>query len=195
MGDRSTGGRGASRWEDHRQKHHLSARTEVVISHVSSLLPSPERLVCKGTAQRRRTMTEVIPHADRDTQRRRTFRVLLVEHHLLIREGLRRLLESESGLEVVAEVDSGEEGCLAVQRWQPDIAIVDLALPDGGGVEVVEAIKAHCHATALVAFSGYDDEQYRRALLMAGAAAVVLKDGHGQTLLEVLRALQGTQSG
>ena len=140
-------------------------------------------------------MTEVIPHADRDTQRRHTLRVLLVEYHPLVRAGLRRLLESEGGLEVVAEVDSGGEGCFAVQRWQPDIAIVGLALPDGGGVEAVEAIKAHCHATTLVAFSGYDDEQYRRALLTAGAAAVVLKDGHGQTLLKVLRALQGTQSG
>jgi DNA-binding NarL/FixJ family response regulator len=134
-------------------------------------------------------MTEVFRQTDQGAQTPRPLRVLLVEHHPLVREGLRRLLETESGLEVVAEVDNGEEAYLAAQHWQPDIAIVGLALPRMGGVEAIQEIKAHCSITAVVALTAYDDEQYRRALMAAGAVAVILKDGHGQALLHMLRAL------
>jgi DNA-binding NarL/FixJ family response regulator len=134
-------------------------------------------------------MTEEFRQTDQGAQKHRTLRILLVEHHPIVREGLRRLLEMESGLEVVAEVDNGEEACVAAQHWQPDIAIVDLALPSMGGVEAIQQIKAHCSTTAVVALTAYDDELYRQALMAAGAAAVILKDGHGQTLLHALRAL------
>jgi DNA-binding NarL/FixJ family response regulator len=91
--------------------------------------------------RRKRSMTEEFSQTEQGVQIPRPLRVLLVEHHPLVREGLRRLLEMESGLKVIAEVDTGEEGCLAAQHWQPDLAIVGLALPRLGGVEAIQQIK------------------------------------------------------
>src|SRR5438067_2440467 len=116
-------------------------------------------------------------------------RVLLADDHALVREGTRRLLETEDDVEVVAEAASGEEAIEAVQRLRPNIAIMDIAMPGIGGIEATRIIKVHCPETAVLVLSAYDDEPYLLALLEAGAAGFLLKNVHGQELINAIRAV------
>lgn len=121
-------------------------------------------------------------------------RVLLADDHALVREGTRRLLETEGDVEVVAEAASGEEAVFEAQRLHPDIAIMDIAMPGMGGIEATRNIKIHCPETAVLALSAYDDEPYLLALLEAGAAGFLLKNVHGQELINVIRLISRGES-
>jgi DNA-binding NarL/FixJ family response regulator len=124
----------------------------------------------------------------------RLIRVLLVDDHALVREGTRRLLEAEDDVEVVAEAASGEEAIAAAQKLHPDIAIMDIAMPGIGGIEATRAIKARCPETAVLVLSAYDDEPYLIALLEVGAAGFLLKNVHGQELINAIRAVSRGES-
>lgn len=132
-------------------------------------------------------MTEGVHHTQQRSHPARTLSVLLVAPHVLVREGLRRLVETERRVKVIAQAERCEEGCRLAQQWHPEVIILDLALPELGGVEAIAALKAHAPATAVVALTPSDEPLYRRALLAAGAAAVVRFDGRGHGLLSVLR--------
>lgn len=121
-------------------------------------------------------------------------RVLLADDHALVREGTRRLLEAENDVEVVAEAASGEEAVEAAQRLRPHIAIIDIAMPGIGGIEATRIIKAHCPETAILVLSAYDDEPYLMALLDAGAAGFLLKNVHGQELINAIHAIARGES-
>src|SRR5438067_7591578 len=121
-------------------------------------------------------------------------RVLLADDHALVREGTRRLLEAENDVEVVAEAASGEEAIDAAQRLHPNIAIMDIAMPGMGGIEATRAIKVCCPETAVLVLSAYDDEPYLMALLEAGAAGFLLKNVHGQELINSIRAVSRGES-
>jgi CheY-like chemotaxis protein len=88
--------------------------------------------------------------ANGDQEPVQVIRVLLADDHALVREGTRRLLETESDVEVVAEAASGEEAVAAAQRLHPDIAIMDIAMPGMGGIEATRAIKGCCPETAVL---------------------------------------------
>src|SRR5438105_173515 len=124
----------------------------------------------------------------------RQIRVILADDHALVREGTRRLLEAESDVEVVAEAASGEEAVEAAQRLRPDIAIIDIAMPGIGGIEATRVIKRYCPETAILMLSAYDDEPYLIALLEAGAAGLLLKNIHGQELINAIRAISRGES-
>jgi DNA-binding NarL/FixJ family response regulator len=136
-----------------------------------------------------------IQHQDsNDQEQSHIIRVLLADDHALVREGTRRLLETENDVEVVAEAASGEEAIVAAKRLHPDIAIMDIAMPGMGGIEATRAIKASCPETAVLVLSAYDDEPYLMALLEAGAAGFLLKNVHGQELINALRAVSRGES-
>src|SRR5207245_10786840 len=116
-------------------------------------------------------------------------RVLLADDHALVREGTRRLLEAENDVEVVAEAASGEEAIDAAKRLHPDIAIMDIAMPGIGGIDATRAIKVCSPETAVLVLSAYDDEPYLMALLEAGAAGFLLKNVHGQELINAIHAV------
>ncbi len=134
-------------------------------------------------------MTKVFQQRNEDEPQSRRLRVLLVEHHPLIREGLRRFLEMESNVESVREAESGEEALRVARQWLPDIAIIDLALSPRGGIATVQTLKVQCPTTTVVALSLEEDEPYRRAVLEVGAAALVRNNGHGEAILIALRAV------
>ena len=129
-----------------------------------------------------------------DLEQGHVIRVLLADDHALVREGTRRLLETESDVEVVAEAASGEEAVEAVKRQRPNIAIMDIAMPGMGGIEATRAIKISCPETAVLVLSAYDDEPYLMALLEAGAAGFLLKNVHGQELINAIRAVSRGES-
>ena len=121
-------------------------------------------------------------------------RILLVDDHALVREGTRRLLETEKDVEVVAEASSGEEAIVVARSLLPDIAVMDISMPGIGGIEATRAIKKDCPETAVLILSAYDDEPYLLALLDAGAAGFLLKNVHGQELLQAIRAVARGES-
>jgi len=129
-----------------------------------------------------------------DLEVSRVIRVLLADDHALVREGTRRLLETENDVEVVAEAASGEEAVEASKRLHPDIAVMDIAMPGMGGIEATRAIKVSCPETAVLVLSAYDDEPYLMKLLEVGAAGFLLKSVHGQELISAIRAVSRGES-
>jgi DNA-binding NarL/FixJ family response regulator len=120
--------------------------------------------------------------------------VILADDHALVREGTRRLLEAEPDMQVVEEAATGPEAVEAVARVRPNVVIMDIAMPGGGGIEATRAIKECCPQTAVLALTAYDDDQYVIALLDAGAAGFLLKNVHGRELVEAVRAVHRGES-
>jgi DNA-binding NarL/FixJ family response regulator len=121
-------------------------------------------------------------------------KILLADDHVVVREGTRELLEREEDLEVVAEAGDGEEAVrLAVSR-NPDVAIMDVAMPKLNGIEATKQIKAIHPTTAVLVLSAYDNDQYIFALLEAGAAGYLLKNVRGDELIDAVRSVHAGES-
>jgi DNA-binding NarL/FixJ family response regulator len=131
---------------------------------------------------------------DGEQEQEHVIRILLVDDHALVREGTRRLLETENDVVVVAEASSGEEALAIARKLLPDIAVMDIAMPGMGGIEATRALKKDCPETAVLILSAYDDEPYLLALLDAGAAGFLLKNIHGEELIKAIRAVARGES-
>jgi two-component system, NarL family, response regulator LiaR len=125
---------------------------------------------------------------------RRPIRVVLAEDHTLVRQGTRRILEDSGRIEVVAEAADGEEAVAAVERHDPDMAVVDIGLPRLNGIAVTRRIKATHPQVSVLILTVHDEEQYVFALLEAGAAGYLLKDVDGQDLVHAIEAVQAGES-
>jgi NarL family two-component system response regulator LiaR len=121
-------------------------------------------------------------------------KVLLADDHALVREGTRELLEREDDLTVVAEAGDGQEAVQMAAAHQPDVALVDVAMPRLNGIEATRAIKRLSPSTAVLILSAYDDDQYVFALLEAGAAGYLLKNVRGRDLVEAIRSVHAGES-
>ena len=121
-------------------------------------------------------------------------RILIADDHTLVRDGTRRILESEKDLEVVAEASNGEEAVALTSSLRPDVAIIDIAMPVLDGIEVTRQIKALYPATAILILTAHDNEQFIYNLLEAGAAGYLLKSVRSQELVDAVRALHAGES-
>ncbi|HEY7091949.1 MAG TPA: response regulator transcription factor, partial [Ktedonobacterales bacterium] len=118
--------------------------------------------------------------------------VVLVDDHPIVREGMRRLLAAQQEYTVVEEADLGLVGLEAVERLRPDLAIVDLLLPDLNGIEVTRRMLRASPSTRVVALSMYADELHVVEALRAGATAYLVKGASAEEILTALReALAG----
>jgi DNA-binding NarL/FixJ family response regulator len=121
-------------------------------------------------------------------------RVFLLDDHEVVRRGLRELLEAEGDVEVVGEAGTAEDALHRIPPTQPDVAVLDVRLPDGDGVEVCREIRSRhpeIHCVMLTSFS--DDEALFQAI-MAGAAGYLLKQIKGTDLLDAVRRVAEGQS-
>ena len=114
-------------------------------------------------------------------------RILLVDDHDLMREGLRAILEKEEDLEVVGEAASGREAVSRAAELEPDVVVMDVAMKDMNGVEATRQIRARDATVRIVALSSYPDRRYVTAILRAGASGYVLK---ANAYRELRRAIQ-----
>lgn len=114
-------------------------------------------------------------------------RILLAEDHKVVREGTRRLLESQNDFEVVGEASDGIEAVELAKKYKPEIIIMDVSMPRLNGIEATKQIKAIYPNMAVLVLTGYDDDEYVFALLEAGAAGYLLKESSGQELIDAIR--------
>ncbi len=121
-------------------------------------------------------------------------RILLVDDHTIIRDGLRSLLENEPGLKVVGEAGDGRAAIDASAKLIPDIVIMDVAMPLLNGIEAATKIKQSHPAIKIIILSMYDYENYIRQALAAGAAGYILKDACATELIDAIRAVQRGES-
>jgi DNA-binding NarL/FixJ family response regulator len=121
-------------------------------------------------------------------------RVFLLDDHEIVRRGVRELLEAEGDMEVVGEAGTAEQALARIAAVAPDVAVLDVRLPDGTGVEVCRDIRsAHPEIACLMLTSFADDEALFEAI-MAGAAGYVLKQVRGNELVDAVRRIASGQS-
>jgi len=120
--------------------------------------------------------------------------LLLADDHTVVREGTRELLEREPDMKVVGEAGDGEQAVRLVSELQPDVVIMDIAMPKVSGIEATRQIKMLCPSTAVLVLTAYDNDQYVFALLEAGAAGYLLKDVRSQELVDAIRAVNAGES-
>ncbi len=115
--------------------------------------------------------------------------ILLVEDHVVVRQGTRQLLEREQDLEVIGEAGNGEEAVRLASQLKPDVVIMDVAMPKLSGIEATKQIKKLLPLTIVLVLTGYDYDEYIFSLLEAGAAGYLLKDVSGDELISAVRAV------
>ena len=121
-------------------------------------------------------------------------KVMLVEDHVLVRQGTRELLDREQDLQVVAEAGDGKEAIHLASKYRPDVILMDIALPELNGIEATRAIKAAHPEMAVLVLTAYDDDEYVFAFLEAGAAGYLLKDIGIEELIKAVRAVYAGES-
>jgi two-component system response regulator DevR len=122
---------------------------------------------------------------------RRPLRVLIVDDHQIVREGLVALLEREAGYEVVAQAGTAAEALTAAQRYVPDLVIMDISLPDGSGIETCREIKARHPETRVVVLTGSGDEDTVLMSVIAGANGYLLKQSGAGDVVRALDIVSG----
>src|SRR5512138_3607790 len=115
--------------------------------------------------------------------------VLVAEDHPIVRDLLSRLLEKEGDLEIVAMVRNGEKAVNAAVRHHPHVAVMDIRMPDMDGIEAIEEILVQSPETHVLMLSGFNNNEYIRKSLKAGALGYVLKDFARQDLVLAIHAV------
>ena len=119
-----------------------------------------------------------------------TIKVILADDHTILREGLASLLRKSLEIEVVAEAENGRETVRLVRKLEPDVVVMDVAMPDLNGVDATRKITRLAPRTRVLALSSYDDTVFVRGMLEAGATGYLLKDAAMNELLSALQAVQ-----
>lgn len=116
-------------------------------------------------------------------------RVLVADDHPAFREGLCRFLEEQPDIEVIARAQDGEEAVRLAEELVPDVAILDIAMPEVDGIKAAQQINVTCPTTAVLMLSAFDYESYVLASMRAGAAGYMLKSSPVIELISAVRLL------
>ena len=129
-----------------------------------------------------------MPHHEA-TSDRGPLRVVLADDHPVVRSGLRALLDSLGGYDVVAEAASGETAVSAVVEHQPDVVLLDIKMPDGDGIDATRRIRSAAPETAILILTMFDDRETVQAAMRAGALGYVLKGAEQTDIDRAIRAV------
>jgi two-component system response regulator DevR len=119
----------------------------------------------------------------------RPLRLVLVDDHEVVREGLVALLSRRDEFQVVAEAGSVAESLAAVRRFEPDLVVMDVRLPDGSGIEACREIRSEFPKVRVVMLTSYPDEEAVLSAILAGASGYLLKQVRGRDLVSALEAV------
>ena len=157
-------------------------------------LPEPERVhalvhTSRARAADARRDHEPSTHGSHTvTEQEGPIRVLLVDDHAVVRRGLRGFLELIKDFEVVGEAENGREGVAAAERLAPDVILMDLLMPEMGGLEAIAAIKENHPEIEIVAVTSFIEEEKVTSALEAGASGYLLKDAEAEEVAQAIRA-------
>lgn len=121
-----------------------------------------------------------------------SIRVMLVEDHLIVRQGLRALLETQQGIEVAGEAGDGLEALALCRRLRPDVIVLDLGLPGKDGIQVAEELRRELPGCRVLVLSMHSGEEYVRSAVRAGVAGFLIK---GAGLSDLVRAIRAVAAG
>ena len=139
-----------------------------------------------------RVITVTSQTADESTSR--PIGVFLLDDHEIVRRGVRDLLEAESDIRVVGEAGTASSALARIPALRPDVAVLDMRLPDGDGVEVCREVRSRMPAVACLILTSFGDEEALFNAVMAGAAGYVLKQIRGSDLVGAVRTVAAGQS-
>ncbi len=113
-------------------------------------------------------------------------RVLLADDHAVVRAGIRELLERDARIQVVAEAQNGLEAWTKLRHARPDVAVLDIRMPEMNGIELAQRIRQHLPDVGVLILTAYDDDPYIVAALQAGAHGYVLKTASPKELVHAV---------
>ena len=121
-------------------------------------------------------------------------RVILADDHAVVRKGIREFLEMSGNVTVLAEAADGDEAMRIIREHKPDVAVLDIQMPNQTGIEVTRAIRSERLPIGVLILTAFDDEPYIRAVLQAGANGYVLKTAEAHEIVEAVQAVHEGQS-
>jgi two-component system response regulator DevR len=116
-------------------------------------------------------------------------RVFLVDDHEIVRRGVAELLEREADLEVVGEAGTVAQALARIEATSPDVALLDMRLPDGDGIDLCRELRSRHPELACLILTAFDDDAAAMSAVLAGASGYVLKNVRGTTIVEDVRAV------
>jgi DNA-binding NarL/FixJ family response regulator len=116
--------------------------------------------------------------------------VLLAEDHMIVREGLRALLEAEGDIAVVGEAQTGRQAVQLAKRLRPEVVVMDIAMPLLNGLEATRQIRKAVPATKVLILSAHSDDEYIRQVVLLGAAGYLIKQSSADLLSKAIREVQ-----
>ncbi len=122
-------------------------------------------------------------------------RVVLVDDHPVVRNGVRNLLDSAVGIQVVGDASLGEEALQMVEALKPDVLLLDMELPDISGNEVAQRLAEMGAEVKILALSAFDDREYIQELLTTGASGYLVKDEVPENIVEAVRGVARGEQG
>ncbi len=124
-----------------------------------------------------------------DQSEARPLRLLVVDDHEVVRQGLVSLLERREHFQVVAEAGTAAEAVEMTRKFEPDLVVMDVRLPDGSGIEACREIRAEFPGTRVVILTSYPDEEAVLSAIIAGASGYLLKQIRGRDLVSALESV------
>jgi DNA-binding NarL/FixJ family response regulator len=115
-----------------------------------------------------------------------SIRVVLADDHAVVRAGIRQFLEQSGGIDVIAEADDGAAACTLIEREKPDVAVLDIQMPQKSGIEVTRWVRSQKLPVGILVLTAYDDDPYVQAVLQAGANGYILKTAHPQDIIQAV---------
>lgn len=114
-------------------------------------------------------------------------RVLLADDHAIVRAGIRQFLEANEDIRVIAETGNGREACELIDRHRPDVAVLDIQMPEMSGIDVARRLRGRKIPVGILVLTAYDDAPYVQAVLQAGANGYVLKTAQPEEIVQGVR--------
>lgn len=121
-------------------------------------------------------------------------RVILADDHAIVRAGIRKFLESADDIQIVAEAEDGAQAIEVISTNNPDVAVLDIQMPEMSGIEVTRWVRSNARSTGVLILTAFDDDPYILAVLQAGANGYVLKTADPGDILRAVRSVHEGQS-
>lgn len=118
-----------------------------------------------------------------------TLRIVLADDHVMLRDGLKSLVNAQPDMEVVGEADDGRAAIACAQELRPDVVVMDISMPELNGIQATEQLKCRSRGTKVLVLTAYDEVGYLRQLLEAGASGYVLKKAAAEDLVKAIRVV------